>query len=88
MTLIVYGKNKEIFESNQLSVPRAIIELYEYCGGRMGKELFAKIIEGLINTGTPADMVDVFDHMSCESPIVKIYTNANSFFEVEDEDGK
>ena len=66
MKLIVYGKDREIFESNKVSVPDSIIELYQYCGGRMGKELFERIIDGLVNTGTIKDMVDVFDNMSCE----------------------
>ena len=83
MKIIVYGKDREIFESNKVSVPDSIADLYQYCGGRMGKELFTKIIDGLVNTGTIKDMVDVFEHMSCETPIWKIYTGANSCFESE-----
>lgn len=89
MKIIVYGKDREIFESNKVSVPDSIADLYQYCGGRMGKELFTKIIDGLVNTGTIKDMVDVFDHMSCEHPIFKIYAGANSYFDSEVfEDGK
>ena len=83
MTLIVYGKDKEIFESSKVSIPDSIVDLYQYCGGRMGKELFSKIIDGLVNTGTIKDMVDVFDHMSCEQPILKIYAGASSYFSSE-----
>lgn len=83
MTLIVYGKDREIFESNKVSIPDAIVDLYQYCGGRMAKELFSKIIDGLVNTGTIKDMVDVFDHMSCGQPIFKIYAGANSYFDLE-----
>ena len=88
MTIIVYGKNKEIFEVDNASIPYSIIALYEYCGGRMGKELFSKIINGLVDAGTIKDMVDVFDHVSCEHPIVKIYSCADRYFDSEDfEDG-
>ena len=88
MTVIVYGDNKELFETDVSHIPQAITELYKYCGGRIGKELFSKIIEGLTHTGTTQDMVDVFDHNSCEMPIHKIYAYVEPYFNSEDcEDG-
>ena len=88
MTIIIYGVNKEVFESDAVSIPDSISELYEYCGGRMGRELFSRIIEGLVSTGNIQDMVDVFDHNSCTQPIHRIYAYADKYFTTEDiEDG-
>ena len=88
MTIIIYGANNDVFETYSVSIPDAITELYAYCGGRMGRDLFSRIIEGLVITGTIQDMVDAFDHHSCEQPIHKIYAGANRYFTSEDlEDG-
>lgn len=88
MTIIIYGENNDVFEADTIYIPNAIAELYAYCGGRMGRDLFSRIIEGLVSTGTIQDMVDVFDHHSCKQPIHKIYAYADRYFTSEDiEDG-
>lgn len=86
MTIIIYGKNKEIFETDKVSIPHAIIALYEYCGGSMDNVLFSKIIEGMIDNSTIAEMVAVFEHMSFESQIAKIYAYADCYFTMEAEE--
>lgn len=84
MTIIVYGKNKDFFETDVSYVPNAIIELYKHCGGRMGQELFERIIKGLTHEGTTEDMVEIFDHSCCDMPIHKIYTYAETYFSTEE----
>lgn len=80
MTVIIHGDKNEAFETDTITIPHAIVELYDYCGGSMKRELFSNIIEGLIQTGTISDMVDVFNHLSLEDKITKIYAFADVYF--------
>lgn len=80
MTVIIHGDKNEVFETDTISIPHAIVELYDYCGGSMKRELFSNIIEGLIQTGTISDIVDVFNHLSLEGKITKIYAFADVYF--------
>ena len=86
MTICIYGKNNDIFESNEVSVPATIIDLYNYCGGRISNELFATVINGMVHTTTMEEMVTIFEHfVAGGEPINKIYVGATSFYKaVED----
>ena len=86
MILIVYGKDKELFTSNQYAVPNAIVELYRYVKGGLDDDLFALAIDGMVKTANISDMVRFFNVLSCEKPIHTIYTQAQEYWRADDGD--
>jgi glutamate mutase epsilon subunit len=81
MNIIIYGENNEVFESNCFSVPETIVELYEHCGGRISRELFDAVINGMVHTATIADMVIIFEQLVAGgATIKKIYASANKYY--------
>ena len=81
MNIIIYGEKNDIFESNCVSIPEAIVELYKYCGGRVGSELFASVIEGMVRTATIQDMVTIFEHLVAGGVLIRrIYAGADRYF--------
>lgn len=81
MNVIIYGEKNDIFETNCVSVPETIVELYEHCGGRVGRELFASVIEGMTYTATIPDMVTIFEHLVAGGVLIRrIYAGANQYF--------
>lgn len=85
MTLIVYGKEREIFTSDSYSVPDAIVELYKYVGGGIDEDLFNLAIDGMVKTAGIQDMVRLFNVLALETPIQEIYTGANKYWVANDE---
>lgn len=81
MNIIIYGENNEVFESGCVSVPEAIVELYKHCGGRVGCELFAAVIDGMVHTATIPDMVTIFEQLVAGGVLIRrIYDGANRYF--------
>lgn len=83
MILIVYGKDKELFSSDEHSVPAAIIELYEYTKGGLDVDLFDKAIDGMVQTASIDDMVRMFDALATDKPIHTIYTGVQEYWRQE-----
>ena len=81
MVVIIHRENNRIFESDKTSVPDAIIDLYNYCGGRIGKELFSRIITGMTTTSSIEDMVILFEQVTCLEEIKKIYVFADKYYD-------
>ena len=81
MNIIIYGENNEVFESDCVSVPETIVELYKHCGGRVGCELFAAVIDGMVHTASIPDMVTIFEHLVAGGVLIRrIYAGADRYF--------
>ncbi len=80
MILILYGEQKELFETAAWSVPDAIKELYKYGKGGIDEDLFDTAIEGMVRSGTVDDMVRLYNALAIEKPIHKIFTEAMQYW--------
>ena len=83
MILIIYGKDKELFFSDENSVPDAIIGLYEYTKGGLDVDLFVKAIDGMVKTASIGDMVRMFDTLATDKPIHEVYTGVTKYWKAE-----
>lgn len=86
MILIIYGKDKELFFSDENSVPDAIIGLYEYTKGGLDEDLFVKAIDGMVKTASIDDMVRMFDTLATDKPIHAVYTGVTKYWKAESGD--